>query len=171
MNPAVALDNAIRSSLATFPAFHGSYGIVPNGPAGSVVTFNICQGLTRKHVASTPTSNMWLSCSNCALPWTTKFLGCILKDRYYVIPVVFSPGPKTLCWIFQQNVYILKIPSWVSGGLALFMLSSYLSLTYYLLESELYHCLCVLPFTLVLLVFIVLNSNYFSHIQICLKPI
>ena len=41
--PAVALDNAIRFS--TFPGCQGSCGIVPNGPAGSVVSFNISQDL------------------------------------------------------------------------------------------------------------------------------
>ena len=41
--PAVELDNAIR--LASFPGCQDSCGIVPNGPVGSVVSFNISQGL------------------------------------------------------------------------------------------------------------------------------
>ena len=34
-----------QSGLAPFPGCQGSCGIVPNGPAGSVVSFNIRQGL------------------------------------------------------------------------------------------------------------------------------
>ena len=34
-----------QSGLASFPGCQGSYGIVPNGPAGLVVSFNIRQGL------------------------------------------------------------------------------------------------------------------------------
>ena len=60
------------SGLAPFPGCQGSCGIVPNGPTGSVVFFNIRQGLKCWHVASTPTLTMWLLCSNCAFPWTTK---------------------------------------------------------------------------------------------------
>ena len=40
-----AVDWIMRSGLASFPGCQGSCGIVPNGPAGSVVSFNICQGL------------------------------------------------------------------------------------------------------------------------------
>ena len=65
--------------LAPFPGFQGYCGIVPNGPAGLVVSFNIRQGLKCKHVASTPTLTMWLLCSNCILPWTTKCLGVFSK--------------------------------------------------------------------------------------------
>ena len=65
------------SSLAPFPGCQGSW--VPNGPAGSVVSFNIRQGLKCKHVTSTPTLNMWLLSSNYALLWTTKFVGVFSK--------------------------------------------------------------------------------------------
>ena len=34
-----------RSGLAPFPGCQGSCGIVSNGSAGLVVSFNICQGL------------------------------------------------------------------------------------------------------------------------------
>ena len=71
--PTVELDNA------TFPECQGSCSIVPNGHTSLVVSFNIHQGLKCKDVASTPTLTMWLLCSNCALPWTTKFLGVFSK--------------------------------------------------------------------------------------------
>ena len=35
----------MRSGLAPFPGCQGSCDIVPNGPAGSVISFNIRQGL------------------------------------------------------------------------------------------------------------------------------
>ena len=62
--PAIELDT--WSDLAPFPGCHVSCGTVLNGPTGSVVSFNIRQGLKCKHVASTPTLTMWLLCSNCA---------------------------------------------------------------------------------------------------------
>ena len=68
-----------RSSLAHFPWCQGSFRIVPNGPAGSVVSFIIRQALKCKHLASTPTLTMWLPCFNCALLRTTKFLGVFPK--------------------------------------------------------------------------------------------
>ena len=68
-----------RSGLAPFPGCQGSFGIVPNGPAGSVVSFNIRQGLKCKYVDSTPTLTMWLLWSNCALLTTPKFLGVFPK--------------------------------------------------------------------------------------------
>ena len=63
-----------------------------------------------------------------------QVFGCILKDRYYVTPAVLSPGPESLCWIFQQNAYISKIPSWASCSFGLFMLSLYVCLMCYLLN-------------------------------------
>ena len=75
--PTVELDNPIRFRI--FPGCLGSCGIVPDGPTGLVVSFNIGQRLKCKHIASTPTLIMWLLCSNRTLPWTTKFLGVFLK--------------------------------------------------------------------------------------------
>ena len=43
----VKLDNAIRVST-----------LIPNRPVGSVISFNLGQGLKCKHVASTPTLTM-----------------------------------------------------------------------------------------------------------------
>ena len=45
----------MRSSLTLFSGCQGSCGTVTNGPAGSVVSFNIDQGLKCYHVALTPT--------------------------------------------------------------------------------------------------------------------
>ena len=67
------------SSLPPYPGFWGSCSIVPNGPTGLVISFNIFQGLQCKHVASIPTLTMWLLCSNCTLPWTTKLLSVYSK--------------------------------------------------------------------------------------------
>ena len=43
----VKMDNAIRFSIVSGPSegVKGTYGIVPNGPAGSPTSFNISQGL------------------------------------------------------------------------------------------------------------------------------
>ena len=68
-----------QSGLAPFPGCQGSCGIVLNGPAGSVVSLNIHQGLNCKHVALTSTLTMWLICSNCTLPWTTEILDVFSK--------------------------------------------------------------------------------------------
>ena len=62
-----------RSGLASFPGCQDSCGIIPNGPAGPVPSFNIRQGLKCYHVALTPTLTMWLLCSNCTFPRTTKY--------------------------------------------------------------------------------------------------
>ena len=56
-----------QHSLVPFEGCQGSCGIVPNGPASLVVSFNICQGLKCKHVASTPTLTMRLLQSNYTL--------------------------------------------------------------------------------------------------------
>ena len=61
-----------RSGLAPFPRCQGSCGIVPNGPAGLVISFNKHHSLQCKRVASTPTLTKWLLSSNCTLPWTIK---------------------------------------------------------------------------------------------------
>ena len=52
------------SRLALFRGCWGSCSIVPNGPTGLVVSFNMCQRLKYKHLASTLTWTMWLLCSN-----------------------------------------------------------------------------------------------------------
>ena len=54
--PVVRLDNTIGS--VPFPGCQGSCVIVPNGPASSVVSFNMYQGLKFYQVASTPTLTM-----------------------------------------------------------------------------------------------------------------
>ena len=40
-----------------------------------------------------------------------------------------------LCWIFEENVWIFKIPCWFFFSFGLFVLSIYLWLTCYLLDS------------------------------------
>ena len=113
MRTSLQLRWIMQSSLAPFPGCQGSCGIASNGPDGSVVSFNVyiytymyiyihiyvCQWLKCKHVALAPTLTMWLLCSNCALPWITKFLECIFKET----PAALSSGPDVLYWIFLQN--------------------------------------------------------------------
>ena len=79
MHTSTQLGWVMRFGLAPFPGCQGSCAIVPNGPTGSVASFNIRLGLKCKHVASTLILNMWLLCSNCALPWTNKFLDVFSK--------------------------------------------------------------------------------------------
>ena len=45
----------VQSSLALFQGCQYSFGIVPNGPAGLVISLNICQGLMYWPAASTLT--------------------------------------------------------------------------------------------------------------------
>ena len=65
--------------LTPSPEYQGSCGIVPYGPAGFVVSFNIHLELKCNHVASTPTLTMWLLYFNCTPLWTNKFFGEISK--------------------------------------------------------------------------------------------
>ena len=87
----------------------------------------------------------------------------------YKTPTAVSPRAEALCWIFQENKYIFKIPSWFSFSFGLFVLLFYLWLICYQLDSYLSQCICVLPFTLFFCAVIVLNSSYFGHIQIILS--
>ena len=75
-------------SWITWSGCQGSFGIVPNRPGGSVISFNICQGLKCKHVASTPNLTVWLLYSNCILEQLS--FECNLKGRYYITPAVLS---------------------------------------------------------------------------------
>ena len=108
------------SSFGPFPGCQGSCGTVPNGPASSVVSFNICWGLKCYHVVSTPNLTMWLLSSHCILSWTIKVVatfrgemqqlfGCILIDSYATPSSALSPEPEALCWIFWQNAQSFKI--------------------------------------------------------------
>ena len=98
----------MRSGLALFPGCQGSCSIVRNGPAGLVVSFNICQGLKCSHVASRLTLTMHYHAPNAPFPESAskvvatfrgnmqKRFGWVLKDRY-VAPPVLSPGLEALC--------------------------------------------------------------------------
>ena len=61
-----------QSALAPFPGCQGFFDIVPNGSAGSFVSFNICQGLKCQHVASILTLIMRVLWANCTLSLTNK---------------------------------------------------------------------------------------------------
>ena len=64
-----------RSGLAPFPGCQGSCGIVPNGPACSVFSFNMRQCLKCYHVASTLTLTMGLLSPTAPFPESlTKFV-------------------------------------------------------------------------------------------------
>ena len=83
-----------RSGLAHIPWCQGSFRIVTNGPAGSVVSFIIRQALKCKHLASTQTLTMWLPCFNCALLRTTKFLG-VFRNLFSIFIFYFLPTFST----------------------------------------------------------------------------
>ena len=80
------------SDLAHFQGCQECCGIVPNGPT-SLVSFNICQGLKCKHVTSTTILTMWLLCSNCTLPWTTKFLVYSKRQILHNVHWGINPSP------------------------------------------------------------------------------
>ena len=120
---AVELDNAIR-----FSTLSRMFGFLWHSAKWTCLFSRFLQHTSKIEV---------LACSlNTNLNYVTTMLqlhlslshqvfGCILKDRYYVTLAVLSPGPESLCWIFQQNVHISKIPSWASCSFGLFMLSAW----------------------------------------------
>ena len=95
--PTVELD-LTQSGLVPFPGCQGSCDIVPNGPAGSVVSFNIFQCLKCYHVASK--LNLIIPMLKLNLPWT-NFSGVFSQTD--VTPAVLPPGPKALCCILKVN--------------------------------------------------------------------
>ena len=54
------------------------------------------------------TLTMWLLCSNCTLPWTTKFFGCIPKDIYYVTPQRSLRDPRPSAEFFNKMLKFLR---------------------------------------------------------------
>ena len=95
-----------RSGLAPFPGCQGSCGIVPNGPAGSVISFSMRQGL----VCSLNTD---LNYVTLAIPQLHPFLNhqaklfqllredvstfWVYSHRQIRNQAALSPGPETLC--------------------------------------------------------------------------
>ena len=92
-----------------------------------------------------------------------QLLGCIPIDKY-ITPAMLSPGLEPLCWIFQQDTLIFKIPGWFSFSCGLFVLPLYLWFVCYLLDS-----LSHLFITLIFCAFIGLNSKFFGRIQVFFK--
>ena len=96
----------MQSSLAPFSGCQGSCGIVPNGPAGSVISFNMRQGL----VCSLNTD---LNYVTLAIPQLHPFLNhqaklfqllwedvstfWVYSHRQIRNQAALSPGPETLC--------------------------------------------------------------------------
>ena len=158
-----------RSGLASFLGCRCSCVIVPNGPAGLIVSFNIRQGLKCKYVASTSALIVWVLCSNYALPWTTKVLGVFSKTRYYLTLAALSPGPKALCWMHK---FLRSLAEYLAASAFLcchYIFDSYTT-CFWLLALTLYKCNSIYISCFVCL-FIVLNSNCFCLIQIYFKLI
>ena len=75
--PAVELDNVIWfSTLSRISGFLWHYH---NWALCFSHFLHYASGIEVNYVAPTTTLTMWLPCSNCTLPWTTKFLGVFSK--------------------------------------------------------------------------------------------
>ena len=152
MRTSSQLSQITQSGLAPFPGCQGPCGIVPNGPAGSVASFSICQGLKCQHVTSTLTSTMWLLCSffeplsKVAATFVRKmwqFFWCILAERH-ITPAMLSPGPKDLCWISGKLRKCLKSLAGFLSALAFLCCHYILAMSpAWLLALILYICTCI----------------------------
>ena len=159
-----------QHSLVPFEGCQGSCGIVPNGPASLVVSFNICQGLKCKHVASTPTLTMRLLQSNYTLHWTTKFLGVFSKtdtnqcqQRYILDPRSSAEFSNKMCKCFRSLAEDLV-------ALA-FLCCHYIFDSYIICLTLNFNTVMSTSIHISFSVFKVLNSNYCCHIQIYFKKI
>ena len=120
------------------------------------ICFNIRQGLKCKHEALAPTLTMWLLCSKCTLPWTTKCLGAF---SYYPRPFAqFS---------WKMHKFSRSLAEYLAA--LTFLCDNYIIGSYITwLTVSLNMCTSIY---ISFFVFIVFNSNYFDCIQIYFKPV
>ena len=129
--------------------------------------WNWYQGLKCYHVASTLTLTMWLTCSNCTLPWITKFLGASSKTDTTQLQQHSLLDPSHSAEFFDKMHKSLRSLAVCLAALA-FLCCQYILTNMTLSLNTVYvqfHSLSQFFFV------IALNSNIFGHIKIYFKPI